>query len=146
MCFISISVRVFLVVILVTSRGTSLAEGTVVCREVVHSITLSTEEVAVQVVKVLTNYGVIHPHHKYPIEAGGFTAWPTGQCKRQPCRFMTRSVCCCGSSCRGVVYSQDSDSQETTQLTQTENFMQTCSIITSITHIMHIDLQAKKIV
>ena len=37
-------------------------------------------------------------------------------------------------------------SQETTQLTQTENFMHTCSIITSTTHIMHIDLQAKKIV
>jgi hypothetical protein len=79
MCFISISVRVFFVVILVTSCGTSLAEGTVVCREEVHSVTLSTEEVAVQVVKVLTNYGVIHPHHKYPIEAGGFTAWRNTQ-------------------------------------------------------------------
>lgn len=37
-CFISISVRVFLVVILANSRGTSVAEGTVVGREVVHHI------------------------------------------------------------------------------------------------------------
>ena len=55
MCFISISVRVFLVVILV-NRGTLIAEGMVVSRDVVHNITLSTEEVAVQVVKVLTGH------------------------------------------------------------------------------------------
>ena len=45
-----------------------------VCGEVVHGITLNKEEVAVNVVRLLTNYGVVHPQHEYPIEAGGFTA------------------------------------------------------------------------
>ena len=77
-CFISISVRLFCVVILLHPCDlTPIAEGKVVCWEVVHGITLNkVEEAAVNVVRLLTNYGVVHPQHEYPIEAGGFTAWP----------------------------------------------------------------------
>ena len=90
--------RLFRVVILLHPRdSTPIAEGKVVCREVVHGITLNKEEeVAVNVVRLLTNYGVVHPQHAYPIEAGGFTAWPVPLCKCQPRMFMTRSVCCRG--------------------------------------------------
>ena len=30
-----------------------------------------------QVGTVLKNWDILHPKHKYSIESGGFTAWPT---------------------------------------------------------------------
>ena len=105
-CFVSISVRLFCVVILLLHDSTAIAEGKVVCREVVHGVTLTKDEVAVNVVEVLTNYRVVHPKHGYDIEAGGYTAWPV--CKCQPRMFMARSVCCV-VSCSVVVYLQDSE-------------------------------------
>ena len=73
-CCRSLSVRLFRVVKLLQPIDfTPSAEGKVVCREVVHGITLTKEEGAVQVVRVLTNYGVVHPQHEYPMEAGGFS-------------------------------------------------------------------------
>ena len=106
MCFISISVRLFRVVRLLLHDSTAIAEGKVAPRSLVHGVTLTKDEVAVNVVEVLTNDRVVHPKHGYESEAGGYTAWPV--CKCQPRMFMARSVCCV-VSCSVVVYLQDAE-------------------------------------
>lgn len=46
-------------VILLLHDSMAIAEGKVVCREVVHGVTLTKDEVVVNVVEVLTNYRVV---------------------------------------------------------------------------------------
>lgn len=64
---------------------TTVAEGVMIKRDVVHGASVALDKVAVEVITLIVYDKVIHPNYKYPVDAGGFTTWKTINCKKLQC-------------------------------------------------------------